>query len=247
MVAQHPRTESEPLDAGERRNRLILQHYRQVKSVASRMARRYPANVELDDLINVGLLGLIDAVDRFDPSRGVPFKPYADMRIRGAIVDWLRTEDFVPRPTRDTQHQHERAHTELLQQFGREPTREEMAAHLGLSLEAYDRFRSRANVGRIVSGSTRDSDQAASPLEHVPSEEALPDLLWEEEQTRERVVRAIRRLPEREQQVVMRYDIQGAPLREIGEELGITESRVCQIRNQALKRLKIWLREIGGE
>lgn len=244
MVAQNIGPDADSPAPGDRRNQLILLHYRQVKSIASRMARRYPANVELDDLINVGLLGLIDAVDRFDPSRGVPFKPYADMRIRGAIVDWLRSEDFVPRPTRDMQHQYERTHTDLLQQLGRDPTRDEMAATLGLSLEAYDRFRSRANVGRLVSGSTRDADHAASPLEHVPSEEALPDLLWEEEQTRDRVVKAIKRLPEREQQVVMRYDIQGAPLREIGEELGITESRVCQIRNQALKRLKVWLREI---
>jgi RNA polymerase sigma factor for flagellar operon FliA len=226
------------------RDKQILQHYRQVRAIAMRMARRYPANVELDDLINVGLLGLIDAVDRFDPERGVPFKPYADMRIRGAIVDWLRSEDFVPRPTRDMQHRFERTHLTLTQSLGREPDREEMAQALDLSLEAYDKFRNRANVGRLISGSTRDPDQATTPLDGVASEAALPETIWLEEEKREQVLMAIRRLPEREQQVIMAYDIHGQSLKEIGEEYGITESRVCQIRNQALKRLKIWLRDI---
>jgi RNA polymerase sigma factor for flagellar operon FliA len=226
------------------RNAQILKYFGLVKSIASRMARRYPANVELDDLVNVGTLGLIDAVDRFDASRGVPFKPYAEMRIRGAIVDWLRSEDFVPRPTRDKQHLYERTHLKLLQHLGREPTREEMASSLEMTLEAYDHFRNRANVGKLVSGSARETDQGSSPLDAIPAEEELPDTIWEEEETRARVVQTVRRLPERESQVVFRYDIQGASLKDIGDELGITESRVCQIRSQAHKKLKVWLRDV---
>lgn len=226
------------------RNAQILKYFGLVKSVAGRMARRYPANVELDDLVNVGTLGLIDAVDRFDPSRGVPFKPYAEMRIRGAIVDWLRSEDFVPRPTRDKQHLYERTLVRLQQSLGRDPSREEMAQALGMTLEAYDHFRNRANIGKLVSGSNRESDQGSSPIDTVPAEDELPDTIWEEEETRLRVVQTVRRLPERESQVVLRYDLQGASLKDIGDELGITESRVCQIRSQAHKKLKIWLRDV---
>lgn len=225
------------------RDALILQHYRQVRSIATRMARRYPANVELDDLVNVGLLGLIDAVDRFDPTRGIPFKPYADMRIRGAIVDWLRSEDFVPRPTRDMQHRYERAKLALTQQLGREPTREELAASLDMSLEVFDRFKNRANVGKLVSGSAVEPDVPGTPLDSVPSQDALPEEIWLEEEKKGLILQAIHKLPEREQQVVMAYDIRGQSLREIGEEFGITESRVCQIRNQALKRLRVWLKD----
>lgn len=226
------------------RNAQILKYFGLVKSIAGRMARRYPANVELDDLVNVGTLGLIDAVDRFDPSRGVPFKPYAEMRIRGAIVDWLRSEDFIPRPTRDKQHLFENTHLKLQQQLGREPSREEMAAALEMTLEAYDTFRRRANVGKLVSGSATDPEHGSSPIDHIPTGDELPDAIWEEEETRLRVVQTVRRLPERESQVVLRYDIQGASLKDIGDELGITESRVCQIRSQAHKKLKIWLRDV---
>jgi len=229
------------------RNRLILDHYSQVKSIASRMHRRFPANVELDDLVNVGLLGLIDAVDRFDPSRGVPFRPYADMRIKGSIVDWLRAEDFVPRPTRDLQHEHDRTMQDQIKKLGRQPTREEMAFAMGVTPERYDHIRNRTNIGRLVNASQQEPEQSASLMDQLPSHDALPDVIWADVERRHKVLKAIERLPEREQQVVLRYDIQGGTLRDIADELGITESRVSQIRTGALKRLGIWLRDVMQE
>jgi len=213
--------------------------------MAMRMARRYPANVDVDDLVNVGMLGLIDAVDRFDPSRGVPFKPYADMRIRGAIVDWLRSEDFVPRPTREMQTLLERTRQSLTAHYVREPSQEEMAQALQMDSASYERFRDRATPRKLVSGHQLDPEQQSNPLEQLPSNELLADSLWIEEETREQVMVSVHKLPEREQTVIVRYDIQGRSLREVGDELGITESRVCQIRNQALKRLRIWLRNMA--
>ncbi|HNC99139.1 MAG TPA: sigma-70 family RNA polymerase sigma factor [Myxococcota bacterium] len=231
----------------QNRNELIIKYHPLVKAIASRMARRYPSNVDLDDLITVGSLGLIAGVDKFDNSMGVPFKPYAEMKIRGAIIDWLRTEDWVSRPQRDVQRQYERTHARLTQRLGREPEREEMAAELKMTLEAFDRFRRRAKVSKLVSTSARDSEANPDITDGIPSDDPLPDSLWEEEETRLQVIETIRRLPEKEQEVVMRYDIQGASLKDIGEELGITESRVCQIRATAHKKLRVWLARLVEE
>lgn len=227
------------------RNSLILEHYGRVKSIAIRIHRRLPPNVELDDLVNVGLLGLIDAVDRFDSSRGLPFRPYADMRIKGAIIDWLRAEDFAKRPLRDLQREHERVLQEQIRKLGREPSREEMAAAMEVSLERYDQIRNRINIGHVVNASQREPEQAASLVEQVPSDELQPDDAWADEERRSKVMKAIERLPERERQVVLRYDIQGANLREIADEFGISEGRVSQIRSGALKRLGVWLRDVA--
>ena len=138
------------LDPAER-EKMILEHYPLVRIIASRMVRRFPSHIEVDELVNIGILGLIDAIDRYDMARGVPFRAYAEIRIRGAIVDALREADWTPRAVRRNGSRLEEARTHLRRKLGHEPTREEMAAELEVPIREYDRLRADAETRRIVS------------------------------------------------------------------------------------------------
>lgn len=224
------------------RDRLILEHQGMVRSIARRMARTLPASVEVDELVNVGLLGLIDAIDRFDVTRGVPFRAYAEIRVRGAIVDSLRGADWTPRGVREAGGRIEAARAQLQNTLGRAPRREEVAAHLDLTPEEYDRLRSRSERRRVVSldaPMSDDPDGDALLGELVADDDADTVLdRWVAAETHAGLAEAVERLSERERLVVTAYYQRGLPLREIGASLGVTESRVCQIHGQALKRLQ---------
>jgi RNA polymerase sigma factor for flagellar operon FliA len=222
---------------------MILEHYPLVRAIVGRMARRFPSNVEIDDLVNVGMLGLIDALDRFDSTRGVPFKAFAEIRVRGQIMDYLRGEDWVPRAVRRKFLRIDAARTRLRLLHKREPTREEMAAELEISPGHYDDLCGDAEIRRLISLDTpMDEDGSASIGDHVAAgDDSIVDK-WIEGETTEEITNAVERLPHRERTVVTLYYMRGQQLKEIGVILGVTESRVCQIRNDGVLRLRSWLR-----
>ena len=229
--------------AADDRERKIIELYPLVRTIAARMAQRFPAH-DADDFANVGVIGLIDAIDRFDASRGVPFRAYAEIRIRGAIVDALREDDWAPRTLRRSSSQLAETKNRLGHRLGREPTREEMADELGISTEAYDKKRADSTAHRVVSldaPTTEDSD--ARLVDQVPGEAGTPLELHLLSERNERLDAAIQRLPERERAVVSGYYLGGRSLKEIGVTLGVTESRACQLHGQAIQRLRRLLLE----
>jgi len=226
------------------RDRLILGYSPLVKYVAGRLGSGLPAHVDEQDLVSYGLLGLIGAIERFDPDRDVKFETYAIARIRGAIIDELRALDWVPRSVRSRARDIERAITALEAKLGRAPTDEEIAQRLGVSgdeLEESLAEISRSSIAALdelwtVSGSGGDQVSLIDTIEDT----AAPDPQGALSQTemREAIADAIARLPEREKLVVTLYYYEELTLREIGEVLGVTESRVSQLHTKAVLRLK---------
>lgn len=225
------------------RQQLILDYYPLVRTIACRMARRLPPSVEVDELINVGTLGLIDAVDRFDASRGVPFKAYAEIRIQGSMFDSLRGDDWVPRSVRRKVNRIESARKQLLLSLGRQPNRDEMASAMELSTDAYDVLCEDARIKRLISLDMPTTEDGHTPLvEIIPRDEASAEDVLCNAELRTEVAHAVQCLPEKERAAVTMYYLQSVTLREIGEILGVTESRACQLRGQGVKRLKFRLR-----
>lgn len=228
----------------QERQQIILDYYPLVKTIAGRMIRRFPTNVDLDELVSEGILGLMDAMERFNPARGVPFKSYAEIRVRGAIVDALRHRDFVPRSVRRKWQALERERERLFLRLKRKPSREEMAASLGMKLNGYDAFCEDARIYGLISGDALlDEDSSETILSTVPA----PGTLAEEDmitgETWEEVSGWVEKLPEKERLVVHHYYFQSLNLKQIGDQLGVTESRVCQLRGQAVRRIHLWMKE----
>ncbi len=215
-----------------------------VKRVAYNMARRLPARVDVRDLIGAGTIGLLDAMNKYDPTQNDNFEAYAEIRIRGAILDELRGLDWVPRSVRQKSHKIERATRELEGELGRHPTDEEMAGHLKVKLGEY--FNLLNDVRSITVLSLDDllggagAPSATAALE-VPEDSAVEQLC--RRATASAVAAAIEQLPERERLVLSLYYLEGLKLKDIGEILGVTESRVCQIHGHAINRLKGMLRD----
>ena len=226
------------------REAMILEHYPLVRIIAARMVRRFPSHVEVEELVNIGTLGLIDAIDRFEVERGVPFKAYAEIRIRGAIVDSLREADWIPRSVRRKFSRIDTTRATLRGRHGRDPSREEMAAELEMGVEEYDDLCGGAEIKRLVSlDAPMDDDGGATLADHVADEvDPLLDR-WIADEMRSQVSTMIQKLPEKERAVVTLYYQRGLNLKEIGDLLGVTESRVCQLRGQAVKRLQTRLGE----
>lgn len=225
-----------PPPAGSERDALIESQLPQIKYIADRIAVRLPFNIDKDDLISAGVLGLLDAVEKFDPSRGVQFKTYAELRIRGAILDSLRDLDWVPRSVRHRAREVDSTYARLEQQLGRPATEEEAALALGISLKEFQTLLGELRWLTIMGLDRDDEDQPArqipDDLQHLPSAE------YERTELRERLAEAIDRLPERERQVVALYYLEELTMKEIGEVLGITESRVSQVHTQAMLHLR---------
>jgi RNA polymerase sigma factor for flagellar operon FliA len=225
------------------RDRLILTYAPLVKYVAGRLGSGLPAHVDEGDLVSYGLLGLIGAIERYDPDRDVKFETYAIARIKGAIIDELRALDWVPRSVRARAREIERSITELEAKLGRAPTDEEIAGKIGISVDELED--SLTDIGRSsiaaldelwsVSG---EGDQV-SLLDTLEDEAGpRPEAALDETEMREALADAISRLPEREKLVVTLYYYEELTLREIGEVLGVTESRVSQLHTKAILRLK---------
>jgi len=225
------------------RDRLILTYAPLVKYVAGRLGSGLPAHVDEGDLVSYGLLGLIAAVDRYDPGRDVKFETYAITRIRGSILDELRALDWVPRSVRSRAREIERAIAELERKLGRAPTDEEIAGKLAISGDALEESLtdiSRSSIAALdelwtVSGS---GDQIALIDTIEDESEPDPQSALSQTEVKEAIADAIARLPEREKLVVTLYYYEDLTLREVGEVLGVTESRVSQLHTKAVLRLK---------
>lgn len=219
---------------------LVLSHYALVQSIARRMLRRLPQWTSLDEVVSDGTMGLLDAIRGFEPERGLSFESYAAIRIRGAILDGLRKADFVPRGVRRKAARLDAARDELRERLGRPPSSAEMARHLGVALGEYHDLVLEAVTLRQVSLDTPPNVEDGAPplVERLPgeSEDAEERASWAE--LAAVVPEAVEALPEPEQTVVRLYYVEGLLLREIGEILGVTESRVCQLRGKAIARLR---------
>jgi RNA polymerase sigma factor FliA len=226
------------------RERLVVAYSPLVKYVAGRMSSGLPAHVEEADLISYGLGGLISAIERFDLTREIKFETYAITRIRGAIIDELRTLDWVPRSVRARARQFERVNMKLEAQLQRAPTDEEMASELEITVDDFQEQLVQISNSTIValdemwSVSDSSGDQV-SLLDTLPDSGAPdPQQLVDESELRDRIADAIAALPEREKLVVALYYYENLTLREIGEVLGVTESRVSQLHTKAVLRLR---------
>ncbi|MFQ6112345.1 MAG: FliA/WhiG family RNA polymerase sigma factor [Nitrospinota bacterium] len=227
----------------------IVLKYTPLKFIAHRIAMRLPPHIEVEELINSGVLGLMDAIDKFDPTRDVQFKTYAEFRIRGAILDELRAMDWVPRSVRQRSNLLEDTYARLEQELGRAATEEEVARELGVSLEEFQDMLAQAGGISLVSFEdfrAGEEEEARSLLETLAGlEEEDPHYRITFEELKRLLGQAIDALPEREHLVVSLYYYDELTMKEIGRTLDITESRVSQIHTQAILRLRGKLRRMA--
>jgi RNA polymerase sigma factor FliA len=230
------------------RERLILHYAPLVKYVASRVATGLPASVEQADLVSYGMFGLIDGLEKFEPGRGNKFETYAIPRIKGAIIDELRAMDWVPRSVRFKAREIEKAYTDLETKLKRSPGEGELAERLGITRrELHDvvtqiSFVSVLALDEMVSVGT-DRGEQVSLLDTLADKGIDPGAGMESHETRGLLAAAINSLSEREKIVVTLYYFEGLTLAEIGEILGVTESRICQIHTKAVGGLRLQLRD----
>jgi RNA polymerase sigma factor for flagellar operon FliA len=234
------------------RDRLILTYAPLVKFVAGRVGASLPSHVDEQDLVSYGLLGLIGAIERFDPDREIKFETFAMARIRGAIIDELRSLDWVPRSVRTRARQIERAIAVLERELMRAPTDEEIAKKLGITggeLEENLHEISRSSVAALdeLWSPSGSGDQIALIDTIKDDTEPDPEMSLEQMEIKEALAEAISILPEREKLVVTLYYYEELTLREIGEVLGVTESRVSQLHTKAILRLKAHLAGVTRE
>ena len=226
------------------RERMVVAYSPMVKYVSGRMASGLPAHVEEADLISYGLVGLISAIERFDLEREIKFETYAITRIKGAIIDELRALDWVPRSVRAKAREIERANTKLEHQLQRAPTDEEMATELKITTDEFQEALLQISNSTVAAldelWTVGDSSGDQVSLLDTIQDERAPDPAAAVDQTdlRDRVADAISRLPEREKLVIALYYYENLTLREIGEVLGVTESRVSQLHTKAVLRLR---------
>jgi RNA polymerase sigma factor for flagellar operon FliA len=236
----------------EAREQLIVHYAPLVKYVASRVATGLPANVEQADLVSYGIFGLIDALEKFDRSREIKFETYAIPRIRGAIIDELRSLDWVPRSVRFKAREVEKAQTELEAKLKHAPNDAEVAEHLGVSLAELHEIVTQISFVTVtaleeVVSTGADRGESLSLLDTLADMAAIdPSSGLEGNETRAMLSAAINSLSEREKIVITLYYFEGLTLAEIGEVLGVTESRVCQIHTKAVGLLRNNLREQEG-
>ncbi len=226
------------------RERLVVAYAPLVKYVAGRMGSGLPAHVDEADLVSYGLTGLISAIERFDITREIKFETYAITRIRGAIIDELRTLDWVPRSVRARAREIERANQKLEAKLQRAPTDEEMAAELEMSVGDFNDALVQISTSTLVAldelwtNSDSGGDQV-SLLDTIADRGAPdPETIVDQGELRDRIADAIAALPEREKLVIALYYYENLTLREVGEVLGVTESRVSQLHTKAVLRLR---------
>jgi RNA polymerase sigma factor FliA len=235
--------ESRPALTVDERNAMVEEHLPLVKYIASRIAGRLPSHIEIDDLTNAGVIGLIDAVEKFDPARKIKFKTYAEFRIKGAILDELRALDWLPRSTRQKASRIERAFSEMEQQLGRSASDHEIVEHLGVSFEEYHQMLVEARGVRLISLDEMhlesDENSERNLLEFLANpDEVDPAEAMNLDQVYRIVADSIEALPEKERLVISLYYYDELTMKEIGEILEITESRVSQIHTKAILRLR---------
>lgn len=233
--------------SGSGNNDPVLEHAPLVKRIAYHFMARLPASVQVDDLIQVGLIGLMDAVENFDDTQGAQFETYAAQRIRGAILDELRQADWLPRSVRRNMRQIEAANSRLEQTLGRTPSEQELADALDLPLGQYQQQLADARGAQLLYYEDfQERDEAHFLDGYASADQPTPASVLEDARFRENLIQAIDNLPERERLIMGLYYEQELNLKEIGEVLGVSESRVCQLHSQAVARLRGRLRGWTG-
>ena len=226
----------------EVRDQLIVHYSPLVKYVASRVAAGLPQNVEQADLVSYGIFGLIDAIDKFDPERGYKFETYAISRIKGAMLDELRSMDWVPRSVRSKAKRIEQANAKLEAKLGRAPTDDELADSLDISTDELETMLTKISfvgvvaLDEMLSGGERGDSMTLGDT--IPDKGEGPVGSFEIEEMRQLLAESINNMTEREKIVLTLYYYEGLTLAEIGQVLGVTESRVCQIHTKSVLRLR---------
>ena len=225
-----------------RRDELVMAHMHLVRSLAGQVGRRLPSHVERSELVSVGLMGLLDAAERYQPALGVPFDAFARRRIHGAILDALRRLDRAPRSVRRLKRNLDRTLNDLRHRLGREPVEAEIAASLGVSIEEYDRMLDDLSVADLSVARESASDDPDRLLKLAVDGDGSPHAQLEHRELLAHLAEAIGELPVRERQILALSYREELTLAEIGAVVGVGESRVCQLRTQAIARLRSRLR-----
>ncbi len=227
----------------EERERMILEHLPQVRLIARRIHERLPESVSLEDLVSTGIVGLISAIDRFDPSHNVKLKTYAEYKIRGAILDSLRGLDWAPRQQRKRVKQIEAAIAEVEQRIHQAPDEEEIAEELGLSLDEYHEWLVEVrgvNLGSLEASSPQE--EGRDLLKYISDDETMwPSRLLERSELENLIAEGIEKMPEIERTVLSLYYYEELTLREISRVVDLHESRISQLKSQAILRLRSYV------
>lgn len=219
-----------------------------VKRIAYHLMARLPASVQVEDLVQNGMIGLLDAISRYESGHGAQFETYAAQRVRGAMLDGLRDNDWLPRGLRRDMRRIEQTITQLEQEHGRAPSEGELADAMGMPLADYQKMLQEARGHQLIYFEDLNEEGGDSFLDrHLTDNDANPLHMLEDKSLRESLVQAIGLLPEREKLMMALYYEQDLNLREIGEVMGVTESRVCQLHSQAIARLRAKVLGVTGK
>lgn len=225
------------------RNEIVVKYMPMIKCIARKISARLPSHIDFDDLVSNGAIGLMDAIGKYDPSRENKFRTYAEFRIRGSILDALRSDDWIPRSIRDKAKRINKSVKALEMKLGRDPEEREVAEHMGISLEEFQNMTAETrpiNVLSIDEISFFNKIDKESSLKILETKESLTSEI-NSKSIRRLIQKAIEELPERQRMVLSLYYYEGFNLKKIGEILKVTESRVSQLHAQAVRRLKIKL------
>ena len=215
-----------------------------VKRIAHFMMLKLPSSVQVDDLIQAGIIGLLDAASRYDELRGAQFETYASQRIRGAMLDELRGADWLPRSMRSDMRRIESAISRVQQKLGKAPAESDIASELGLSLKDYQQMLQESRGAQLVYYEDFNNSDDDNFFERYEADsQSNPLELLKDDRFRGALIKAIENLPEREHMLMGMHYEQDMNLREIGEVLGVGESRVCQLHSQAVARLRSMLKD----
>jgi RNA polymerase sigma factor for flagellar operon FliA len=230
------------------RDQIVLENLSLVKAIAVRVHENLPVHVDLDDLVHAGVLGLFDAASKYNPDKKVIFQSYAKHRIKGAILDSLRQLDWASRDLRKRQKQLESVTRDLTSRLGRTPTEMEIAENLGLGIDRWRRMALELkNLGLVSASSLRPDPDNSAPVEFPAAPDSRPDQICSRRQMRSALAVAMKCLPKRYQKVVFLYYSNEMTMKEIGDILGVNESRVSQIHKIALEKMAASLRSAGIE
>jgi RNA polymerase sigma factor FliA len=251
LLSQH-KTYKQAILSSSERDDLILEHLPQIKYIAQRISTKLPSHVELNDLVSAGILGLLDAIEKFDQNRGVKFKTYAELRIKGCILDSLRNLDWAPRSLRKKSKDLERVYRELEQRLGGPATDKQVCEAMGISLEEFyalvDQIKG-LNLGSFQELAGQDDEKNSEPLvKYVPDAPQMdPFFVFHKSEIQGIMSTAIDTLPKKERLVVSLYYYDELTMKEIGKVLGVNESRVSQLHTKAMLRLRTKLRKVNGQ
>lgn len=221
----------------------VAEYAQLVKRLAYQLAARLPSSVQVDDLVQAGMMGLLDALNYYDESHGAQFETYATQRIRGAMLDELREADWVPRSVRKNARDIEQAIHRLEQELGKAPGEQQIADKMGVPLAEYQNMLADARGHQLVHYEDFENEDGESVAFNLADSRPNPFHMLQDESMRAALVKAIAELPEREKLVMAMYYQEDLNLKEIGAVLGVSESRICQLHSQAIIRLRTKMKD----